>query len=428
MQEDINQMLPNEAQNQDVMRTLLDISTAIDSMDPIEKITSIIIDKCLAHIRASQGAIFILEEGDRFRTYIRKFSTAIESFEYHLSTRLSGWILKYRKAYLCNNPKSDKMFKGINLSKIGINSILSAPFISPKGIIGMLTIFNKKAPEGFTDEDKKFLAIVGTQTAKVIENARLYEQEKELIKIREEIILAKEIQKRFLPSGNIDHPACEIHGYNSPAKDVGGDYYDYTMLDENNIFVSIGDVVGKGIPAALLMAHAQATIRSKLRPPEHIDLLQIAEDLNGGLLQYSLPNDPFAATITTIFGYLNCTSRVLRFINAGHPRPLIIKSDGNIMELSEGNTIIGAFDDSCFSVRETVLENGDLLFMYTDGITEAANENEVFFEEERLRKLLIHYRTEHPRVIINRIVESVNDFSGTNVQHDDMTMVAIRIK
>ena len=141
-----------------------------------------------------------------------------------------------------------------------------------------------------------------------------------------------------------------------------------------------------------------------------------------------MPNDPFAATITTIFGYLNCTSRVLRFINAGHPRPLIIKSDGNIMELSEGNTIIGAFDDSCFSVRETVLENGDLLFMYTDGITEAANENEVFFEEERLKKLLVHYRTENPRAIINRIVESVNDFSGTNVQHDDMTMVAIRIK
>ena len=302
MQNDFNAKRESDQQTQDDLITLLNIVTAIDSRMPTDDIADVIIDNCLKHFAASQGAIFLLKKEELFKTFIRRFSTAAEGFEYHLSSRLSGWILKNKTACICNNPDSDELLKGVNLSGLGIRSILAAPLITAKGITGFLAMFNKKKLGGFTDRDKKFLSIVGTHTATVIERAQLEEYQRERNQ-------AREMQKRFLPEGHISNPNCDIYGFNSPAKDVSGDYYDYMELSDSNIFISIGDVVGKGLPAALLMSGAQTNLRSQVAISKTIDLAQMASCLNQISLQYGKSDDSFATIITSIFGIFNFVSK-----------------------------------------------------------------------------------------------------------------------
>ncbi|RKX19313.1 MAG: hypothetical protein DRP51_07635, partial [Candidatus Zixiibacteriota bacterium] len=237
----------------DELVVLNKIASAINALMSVEEITRKIVDNCLRHVNASQGSVFLLDDENTFKTFIKEFSTSESRVEFHLSNLLSAWMIKNKTIFVSNDPDNDPNLKNLKLSKIGINSILSAPLMSPGGLIGSLILFNKKDGQEFTNNDKRFLGIVGSQTAKVIENAQLHEQETKFIETKKELELARLIQKGFLPHNGICTETYEVCGISEPAKEVGGDYFDIVKLEENRIFMSLGDVSGKGMPAALLM-------------------------------------------------------------------------------------------------------------------------------------------------------------------------------
>jgi len=414
----------------DELTALNQIAAAINALMSVEQITQVIVDHCVRKIHASQGAVFLLEEkiqqvepGDIFKTFIREFSISAERTPVHLNASISGWMIKNRTILISNNPDTDERFRGFKFSPLGIHSILAAPLLARTRLIGTLAVFNKKDGEGFSENDMRFLGIVGSQTAKVIENARLHEQEEKLTAIREEIRLASSIQQGFLPKTGVSLPGCEICGFNSPASEVGGDFYDIVRIDDHRIFVSLGDVAGKGIPAALLMSNAQAVLRSNLVRDGEIDLGKIADSLNNLICQFSSPEQ----YITAVFGIFDLSQNLFRFINGGHLAPILIKQDGALERFPQADLIIGIIPGIEFHVNEVRIEKSESLFLYSDGITELYSEDDKQFGDEMLSLFLAQNRDKDIPTLCTGLFENLTKYRGRRDQSDDITMVAIRV-
>ena len=412
--------------NVEELSALNEIAVAINLSMSVEHITKIILDKCLLRVPASQGAVFLLEDasGDVpiFHTFLREISASADDLPLHLNWTLLGWIIKNRQILAINDTATDGRFQGLDFKGIGINSVLAAPLIAQSGLIGALVLFNKKTAAGFTSEEKRFLGIVGSQTAKVIENARLFEKERKLLALEEEMKVARSIQKYYLPRSNLRTEHWEILGYNQPAKEVGGDYYDMFRISEDEVVISIGDVAGKGIPAALLASEAQAVIRSLLQHNPKTSLTDLTRSLNKLFVEMTSPEQ----YITAFMAVYNSQSGFLNYVNAGHNQPLLIHRDGRIKNLEGSNLVVGAVSDVDYSLQGQKLDRGDTLLLYTDGITENFDPQGEEYGEGRLRELLYRQNGMPLEVIRDELIAQLTAFRKDSSQPDDITFLTLR--
>jgi phosphoserine phosphatase RsbU/P len=409
------------------LTTLNQIANAINVTMKVDAITQTILDHCVKRAGASQGAVFLLDEmhneADNFKTFVREYDPKAAQIPFRLNMSLTGWMVKNRTVLVSNDPDTDERFKGMNFAQMGITSVMAAPLMSRKGLVGLLVLFNKKDNIGFTDNDKRLLGIIGTQTAQVVENARLFEKEKQLQVIEKEMHVAQTIQQGFLPKEAQFAPTVEIIGRNISAKEVGGDYYDIVKLDENRTFLSLGDVSGKGVPAALLMANAQAVMRSQLSRITELDLPDIASRLNQLICQFSSPGQ----FITALFGVLDTDAHTFSYVNAGHVPPVMLMSDGTVTAPREANLVLGVLPDFQFTEHIVDLKQCRLLIIYTDGINEAMNEQDEQYGDDRLIELLRSNLSESAAQIADRAVADIATYRGTREQSDDITMVVVKL-
>jgi sigma-B regulation protein RsbU (phosphoserine phosphatase) len=280
---------------------------------------------------------------------------------------------------------------------------------------------------GFMEDDKRFLGIVGTQIARVIENARLRESEVKLMLLEEDLKVARRIQAGFLPLEGMQLYGCQVWGANLPAKEVGGDYFDYLKIDDDRLFFSLGDVSGKGVPAALLMAIIQAFSRWQVVEKREVDLQTLAAGLNELICRYGQNEMAISRQYTTaILGFYDCQTRRLKFINGGHPPPLIVKKDGRLLEYADSDLIIGIVPKYEYVVHEVMLDPGDAVLLYSDGITEAVGPDESMFGIERLERILLASRHQDIEKTSIAIIEAVEQFCRKSAKSDDITLLAIK--
>ena len=414
----------------ELITSLYEISTAINALGAVDEIAAIIIDHCLRRIAAEQGMVYLIDktenDSDMFKTFMRGFARETDRIPFHISQSLAAMILKSRSVMICNDTESDPKFGPLKLQSYGIHSLISAPLITRQGIIGILVLVNSKAPEAFDDQDKRFLGIVGTQVAKVIEAARLHEEEKKLIILKEELNIAHQIQKKFLPSSGVENESCMITGLNIPAKDLGGDFFDIVKMSDHSVFVSLGDVMGKGIPAALIMSNAMAVLRSQLSRAGKFFLADIADSLNNMVYKFT----PTGQFITAVFGEYVCKTNTFSYVNTGHPPIIVIRADGKIeIPPSENNDIaIGILPDIQFSVNKVTLSSGDILFIYSDGVSECFNETGEEFGEERLKAFLKYNHTRSAEDISRLLPLELDKYRGKGDRTDDITFLLIQAK
>lgn len=424
---DISERELNRLRNAvDELAALNEIAIAINVTMSIDDITRGIIDRCIKRVGAAQGAIFLLTEesaDDRFKTFVREIDPDAGQLPFHLNANLTGWMLKNRAIFISNEPATDERLAGINLEHLGITSILAAPLMSRKGMIGILAIFNKRSSDGFDAGDRRFLGIVGTQAAKVIENAQLFEKEKELMAVEEEKKVAHRIQQGFLPRTNITLPEVEIYGVNHPAREVGGDFFDMFEIDDRRVFVSLGDVSGKGIPAALLMASAQAVLRAQMSHGGSADLPAVADALNRLICQFTGPEQ----YLTGLFGVYDRSRRCFSFVNAGHPPPMVVRADGSVEAPEGSDIVIGYIPDVPFAVRDIELQPGEIVAVYSDGVTEAESEKTDFYGEERLEAALGRHYQQDGATIVQEVLQELEAFRGSAHRSDDTTLVVIKV-
>ena len=235
------------------LSALNDVATAITSNQSVEDVIDLIVRKCIKHLKAQQTVVMLLDEKDLvnpFHTMIRKQESISDLLPYRLDTQLTGWMLKNRSPLMINDFQKDERFKFVIKKDFPINSLLSVPMLLKGKMVGLLTVFNKHSDTGFTIEDQRLLSILAAQSSHIIENARLYEKEQALIRLQGEMRLANDIQVNLLPKSTPQIPGYLIAGKSIPAKDVGGDYFDFIPLKDNLVAFCLGDISGKGIPAA----------------------------------------------------------------------------------------------------------------------------------------------------------------------------------
>ncbi|MCK4428089.1 MAG: SpoIIE family protein phosphatase [candidate division Zixibacteria bacterium] len=402
---------------------LNEIASAISSTMEVEEITKLILSKCLEKIDVEQGTITLLKESttDPFKTFVRVEDSPVKGVPYRLGVSLAGWMLKNQKPLLTNDLVNDPRFKGVDREEAKIRSMLCVPLKVKNEMIGLISLFNKKKG-AFTPDDQRLLSIIAMQSAQVIESARLYEEEKKLQQMEEDLKTARNIQLSLLPKETPSLPHVDIAGLTLAAKEVGGDYYDFINIDEDRLGIVIADVSGKGMPAALLMANVQATLRAQALA-NHNPSECIAK--SNSLLCKSVDVGKF---VTLFYGILNTKEKNFTYTNAGHCYPLIFNSKGEFRQLEKGGLILGMLEDYSYQEEKIVLQPGELLLLYTDGITEAFNQRDEQFEEERLIKVVQENLSRDAKEISKQIVDDVIAFQEDVPQSDDLTLVVMKVQ
>ncbi len=308
------------------------------------------------------------------------------------------------------------------LAENDIHALISLYFQNEK--MAVVGIGVKANGEPYSESDFNFLQSLGNLALLSIQKTLLLEERIEKERLEEELNIARSIQQGMLPNPIPTHPKLDIAARNVPSQQVGGDYFDILETPRGNLLFAIADVTGKGTPAALLMANLQAMLHVLL--PVEIDLNKATGRINDMIYQ-NTPSDKF---VTFFWGLFDPESMQFRYVNAGHNMPLLFKKDESAyQELTEGGLILGAMPTmSPYEDNTLKLESGDLLVCYTDGVTEAMNENQSEeYEEERLIECIRTNREKSSQEIMQAVIDDVNAFAA-DIQYDDITLIVVKVR
>ncbi|MBL8112969.1 MAG: SpoIIE family protein phosphatase [Acidobacteria bacterium] len=312
--------------------------------------------------------------------------------------------------------------RGANAEKL-----LAVPISSDGQRLGILIVADKENRAGGVDDfhpetDGRILMLFGNQAAIALENARLHKEALEKERIEREIELAATIQKTILPDTLPEVPGLILAGGNQPTRQVGGDYFDVFPLPDGKTAFCVADVAGKGVPAALLVSTVHACLHLLL-PALSDDLVALSVQLNRHLVRYSSTRK-FATLLLAVF---DPKTRELRYVNAGH-NPGILLSGGEVTLLPAGGPPVGMLALAVHREARIVLQEGDLLVLYSDGITEAQDAQDEEFGMEKLTCLIETHAAESPAELTARIFRDVADFTRGVAQYDDQTVLVARVK
>jgi len=306
---------------------------------------------------------------------------------------------------------------------------LLLPLASRDALLGILSLGPKRSEEPYSPSDVRLLEVVAAQTAIALENSQLtaaVARETALrARMTREIEIAREVQEGLFPQNYPPVPGLEYIGYCRPALGVGGDYYDFVRVDDRALGIAVGDVSGKGIPAALLMASLRASLHAQaIAAPT--DLGTLMSRLNALIFEAS-PGNRYA---TFFYGQYDARTRHLSYVNAGHNPPLVFRPrDGalEILKVEGGGTVIGLLPAAEYTECGLDLAPGDLFVGYTDGVSEAMNTEGEEWGEERMTQAIRACLHLHPRAVVQQVMAAADAFASGARQNDDMTLVVMRV-
>ncbi len=286
--------------------------------------------------------------------------------------------------------------------------------------IGVLRVYTGELHR-FSAFEAGLLRAMAAQAASAIETARLYQEELQAERVRKQIAMASDVQRRMIPAGAPKHAGLTFGTIYQPSLGVGGDFYDFIELPDGRMGIAIADVVGKGIPAALMMASVRSVLRATALGGRR--LAGVIEIVNRHLSRDTLVSE-FA---TLFYCVISKDGRRLTYCNAGHNPPLLLRA-GQITELAEGGLVLGIHRDERYNQNRMALQAGDVVLLYTDGITEALSFEGRRFGTDRLKESLCKYGGLEAKPIVKNILWDVRRFVGLAEQSDDQTMVAVKVR
>jgi serine phosphatase RsbU (regulator of sigma subunit) len=299
-------------------------------------------------------------------------------------------------------------------------------------ILGVLLLGPPADRREYSAAEKDVLQHCGEQFALILENARLTDRIVEQEKLRRDLALAAEVQRRLLPERPPEAGIASVAAVSLPARSVGGDYYDFIEISDHQIGIALADIAGKGVAAALIMSVVHASLRI-ISSEGEISLPQLADRMNR-FLHRSTRSNSYA---TFFYAQIDERSRQLRYVNAGHNPPYLVRAldtqgvnddHMEIQELSTGGAVIGLFPQMSYEEATVDLRSGDMLIMFTDGVTEALNPNEEEFGNERLQALVRSVAHLPVQEIASRVTAELKQWIDTAAQYDDLTFVVIKVR
>ncbi|MEW6356133.1 MAG: SpoIIE family protein phosphatase [Planctomycetota bacterium] len=349
----------------------------------------------------------------------------IPQSEIAISKTIANVALGEKTAVLCSDAQRDIRFRNQqSIYMHRIRSVLYVPLTAHDKVLGILGVDNTDPLKRFTKENLRHLSILANHSAAALDNLRLQEEAVRQKVIDQQLEIAREIQQNFLPADLNIVPKMETAASSLPAMLVGGDFYDCIPLDGNRTVLSIGDVAGKGIPAALCMGRLMGDIRAMV--VHHEAPCEILAALNQSFLKRSTRGMFISLILMVVDSYtMSCT-----ICNAGHPMPIILRSGCPSPEFIEerGGPTLGIADRAEYVDYTFSVAPGDILFLYTDGLIEAHSGSEEFFGIERLADAVLACRDMRCAEIIQTVFDRVTAFAGTETIPDDLTTMVLRVQ
>ncbi len=305
------------------------------------------------------------------------------------------------------------------------NIVLAVPMFKKEKLVGVLFMGPKLSERPFSQEDMDLLTTVANQAGIAIENARLLKEELEKARLENEMNVGRRIQQSLLPSKGPDIPGLDIAGVSIPALSVGGDYFDYIQLDDGRLLIAVGDVSGKGVSAALYMSKIQGMIQiaSRLYSSPRQILIEVNKWMYQGMERQSF--------VTIILALVDTYKKTITICRAGHNPVIALHRDKlkliQCKGLGVGLVTGEKFDDNLGEETEKLDEDNSFIF-YTDGITEAMNATQEEFSEERLYELIQNHKHLPSQDMLEKVVSEVQAFCSGVEQHDDITLVVVKVR
>ena len=402
------------------LSSINDLARALSADFDLDQVLRTLTRKTSQLVRASQTTVTMAGADDLARdgTLVRDLERSAD-VHFHLHQSLLGLLMSRKRPHVFNEPAREPLLRGVNIQP-GVRNFACAPLLVGDRVIGVLTVYNRLDGNGFSDDDLRLLTIIAAQSAQVIERARLLADELAAAQIREELRMAAAIQSGLLPHTQPVIPGYEVFGISVAASAVGGDYYDFIELANGSWGIAIADVSGKGVPAALLMANLQATLRGQASRGH-----SCAECVSwcSRLLYMSTSPEKFA---TLFWGVLDPHRSTFEFCNAGHEPALRFRRGGGRQELRVGGVPAGMLEEFTYSSDAVELEAGDVLVLHSDGVTDMEDRDGNEFGRARLQEAIAAQLSGSAADIASGLVRAVQSHAGSTPPLDDLTVVVIR--
>lgn len=405
------------------LSVLSELAFAMGAETDPDAIVQTLVDRLMRSLNAEQAVVTMTrsddEDDDPMKTSVRVKDTSAGTTAFHFTDALLGWMYNYKKPLIINDPAGDERFKRVEFDP-SIRSLACVPMLIKNEMSGVITVYNKKDEAGFSDDDQRLLSILGAQSAHLIENARLAKETAMLAQIQAQQRAAIQIQQNLLPDENPTVDGYDIAGASTPAQDVGGDTYDFIPAPNGRWGICLGDVSGKGVPAALLMANVQATLRaqtlSDVSVKERIERANVHMDESTGVENF----------VTVFYSVLDPIEHTMSFCCAGHDPPLFYCGGGEPREIQSSGPALGVI--SPFEYEEEMLNfaSGDMLVIYSDGVTDAINGAGDMFGFDRLKAVIHEHKALPAAELVQTLFDTVNAFVGKAPQFDDLTAVVVK--
>jgi phosphoserine phosphatase RsbU/P len=408
----------------DKLRMLLDITKTISRSLDLEEVLTLVMDTLGSLLKYDAAGIYLIEADAKEEQYVFK-SKAIRGYD--ISFELVEPRLKLGEGFIGYVAQTGKPIISPDVSldsryfpaRARTRSEMVAPIVSNNEVIGVFDLESDHL-NAYTDDDLSILQMLASQVAIIIEKVELHEQLVEKKRLQAQLEVARQVQLELLPERDPLLKNFDISAYNFSTEEVSGDYYDWVEIFDDQIGVVVADAVGKGIPAALLMAFLRASLRTgvQIGYAPHIAMAKV-----NNLLWDSVEDNQF---VTAIYGILDATNRTFVYSNAGHNPPLIINPNGDYKLVEYGDLPLGMFREMRYHQHFIRFEPKQTLVLYTDGITEAAHSNGEEYGSERLAKRVLEGIDLTAKQLIDFIRKDVADFTERKFLDDDGTLFIIK--
>ena len=398
---------------------LLEVNQLLSTPFELEDVVEAIFTALRRVLDFDAGALYLVERGtDRMEMVSEQgYPEGSEhAFDLQIGQGLVGWVAKSGEPVIVADVQRDPRYVA---ARPRTRSEIAAPLLAEGRVIG---VFNLESDhlDLYHEGHLELLRGFASQAALAVERARTARDRVEARRLEKELAIARDIQRSFLPAQAPRIPGFDLAGTSISHDQVGGDYYDFIAVSETRLGLAVADVSGKGIPAALLMAGFRMSLLAEIR--NEFAIRAVMRKVNQ-LLHESTDRGKF---VTAYYGVLDWRNGVLIFSNAGHNPPLLLRPDGTTDRLSEGGVALGVLEDTRYEERPVAVAAGDVIVLYTDGVSEAENEAGEQFGEERIERIIRSYPQHTARELMQDVVAAVLDWAGEKGLGDDLTLMIVR--
>ena len=398
---------------------LLDISKALSAPLDLDEVIEAIFKALVRVVRYDAAAIYLVNRNTFALEMVREVGyprNSEHAFDLQVGQGIVGWVAKTGQAVIVPDVASDARYVAARPST---RSEVATPLALEGRTIGVFNLESDQ-DDAYHDGHLELLSAFAAQAGVAIERARLTRELLEQRRFEKELAIAREIQLSFLPKRAPAIANFDLAGATLPHDEVGGDYYDFVPVADGRVGLAIADVSGKGIPAALIMAGFRMSLLAEIR--NEFAIRAVMRKVNS-LLHESTERDKF---VTAFYGVLDFKNRVLIFSNAGHNPPILRRADGAYEYLEEGGVAFGVLPDARYEERPIAIRAGDMLVMYTDGVTESEAPNGEQYGTRRLERVMADLVSKSASEVVEGIIAEVTRWAGERGVNDDLTLIVLR--